>query len=188
MAYDLHKLSLRDFCRQKAEIKLNLLAQQLPRLSEAIDAPLAAPASATLSGYERRRGDQSIEHELCVTVAATVHLQCQRCLESYQEAISSTSRFVLVKDDEALEAYEDEHANDDAAPEPLAANAPCDVLSLIEDELLLALPIVPKHASCPTELVDGLMGSIAAAGNEALDPQPPASPFAALAGLKKSRR
>ncbi|MFN0164509.1 MAG: hypothetical protein ACKVQQ_25000 [Burkholderiales bacterium] len=48
-----------------------------------------------------------------------------------------------------------------------------DVLHLIEDELLLALPVAPKHAQCQPQ-------GATHAGEKVL-------PFAALAGLKAGR-
>ena len=57
-----------------------------------------------------------------------------------------------------------------------------DLSELVEDELLLALPLVPRHEDCPEPLPMGELG----------DPEPAADapperphPFAALAQLKK---
>jgi len=52
---------------------------------------------------------------------------------------------------------------------------------LVEDELLLALPLVPMHARCPVPLVptsDASTSPDAAA-------EPARNPFAALAGYKR---
>ena len=54
----------------------------------------------------------------------------------------------------------------------VAADAELDVWSLVEDEVLLALPIAPRHAE----------GACQAAGESVLKQR--ASPFAVLAGLK----
>ena len=53
-----------------------------------------------------------------------------------------------------------------------------DLRELVEDELLLMLPIVPKHEQCPAPL------PLAAPGLAAEDVAP-AHPFAALAALKR---
>jgi uncharacterized protein len=54
-----------------------------------------------------------------------------------------------------------------------------DLHTLVEDELLLALPLVPMHSVCPTPVRLQV-------GEEALaaDDVPPAHPFAALAAFK----
>ena len=57
----------------------------------------------------------------------------------------------------------------------LALEPALDLQSLVEDELLLALPLVPRHEVCPEPLP--------------LEPEPAAPaaahPFAALAALKR---
>ena len=49
---------------------------------------------------------------------------------------------------------------------------------LVEDELLLALPLVPRHDACPTPLP-------MPADDQPESEAPPAHPFAALAQLRK---
>ena len=62
----------------------------------------------------------------------------------------------------------------------LALGPPLDVLELIEDELILALPLVPRHEPhCPVPLA-APEGAVSAA------PEEP-HPFAALAALRKGR-
>ena len=56
----------------------------------------------------------------------------------------------------------------------IPASRELSVRSLVEDEVLLALPIVPRHADCLPPVV---------AGAEIEESEP--SPFAVLAGLKK---
>ena len=61
---------------------------------------------------------------------------------------------------------------------------PFDVVSLIEDELLLALPPVPRHETCPHPLPMSAEADGFAAENEAVEEKP--HPFAKLAAMKKS--
>ncbi len=58
--------------------------------------------------------------------------------------------------------------------EAIPASRELSLLSLVEEEVLLALPIVPRHAECQLP---------ADVGAEEEENEP--SPFAALAGLKK---
>jgi uncharacterized protein len=198
MAYDLNRLPLRDFCRHNTVLELDLAAAQLPRFSAALHSPLAEPAHVNLSANEQRRADGSVAHELAISVSATVQLECQRCLEAFSQPLASTSRFVLVKDEAAADAYEAQQADASSAdtaaadtelelaPEPLPADQPCDVMALIEDELLLALPLVARHTVCPKELVPGLLGAVTLDAVPA-EPAVRVSPFAALGNLKKTK-
>ena len=58
----------------------------------------------------------------------------------------------------------------------LVASRQFDLQALVEDELLLAMPLVPMHGTCPQPLT----GAPAEVSEE-----PRANPFAALAALKR---
>ena len=66
------------------------------------------------------------------------------------------------------------HMRDDLQADSL------DLVELIEDELILALPLVPRHEHCPVTLP----ASAADEGAEDAAAEPAPSPFAALARLK----
>ena len=114
---------------------------------------------------------------LCFTSRAetALRLTCQRCLQAVRYAIDVERSFRFVAD-EATAATLDAESEEDL----LVQTRSLDLPSLIEDELLLALPLVPRHEGrCPQPLnapPDPVAAAIAAA--------PPAKPFAALAGLK----
>ena len=89
--------------------------------------------------------------------------------------VSSDQSFRFVPDEATAEA------EDDASEEDLLVLTPeLNVWELIEDELIMSAPLVPKHEVCPT-LVP--MSAVDAAFEDALDARP--NPFAALAQLKK---
>lgn len=93
---------------------------------------------------------------------------CQRCLRPFSEVlvVDRALRFV---DSEAQAEALDADSEDDV----LVLAPALDLRALVEDELLLAWPIVPRHASC------------AAPEHRAGDDGAPvANPFAALASLK----
>lgn len=104
---------------------------------------------------------------------AEVPLECQRCLQPMSEQLVVQRRFRFVRsEDEA--ARLDEESEDDV----LALPARLNLQALLEDELILALPIVPRHGTCPVPL------PLPAA--EPLDDEAPApNPFAALAALRR---
>jgi uncharacterized protein len=77
---------------------------------------------------------------------------------------------------------EDQAAELDAESEEdvLASTRSLDLRQLAEDELLLALPLVPRHDVCPQPLLPAMSDPL----DE--DAAPP-NPFAALAALKRDR-
>ncbi|MCX8522078.1 MAG: YceD family protein, partial [Rhodoferax sp.] len=74
----------------------------------------------------------------------TLSLVCQRCLEPVAMPISFDRPFRFVAT-EALAEVEDEESEEDV----LVISKAFDVLELLEDELLLACPLVPMHSTCP---------------------------------------
>ena len=98
--------------------------------------------------------------------SATVRVACQRCLEPMSVALDARIRLAVDADDAALPDDREAIASDDGSISPRA---------LVEDELILALPIVPMHADgeCSVQLAD----------NPA--PAERESPFAVLKQLKK---
>ncbi len=107
---------------------------------------------------------------------ATVRLVCQRCLSEFELPLHVETRLQLVETEAEIEAEETGEDDPDALDQVLGSSF-FDVLSLVEDELILALPYVPKHEVCPS-LPKELDSS------EGGDTGRP-SPFAVLAKLKK---
>ena len=104
-----------------------------------------------------------------------VPLTCQRCMAAVQTPVQVNQwyRFVATEDIAMAE--------DDASEEDLLVMAPqFDLLGLLEDELLMALPLVPMHDECPVlpAFSAGMMDV-----PENIPDKP--NPFAALAQLKK---
>jgi uncharacterized protein len=106
---------------------------------------------------------------------ATVTLVCQRCLGPVDEAISFERDFRFVAS-EALAEVEDEVSEEDV----LVISKSFDLLELVEDELLMATPLVSKHETCPSPV------KLHAADPEFADvPHEKPNPFAVLQQLKK---
>lgn len=106
---------------------------------------------------------------LTFTLSGSLPLQCQRCMQPVHFALDENVRIVLFENEESL----DEAVLADEELEGMLLEAELDVFSLIEDQILMALPFSPKHDDC---------------GNADLDAvnQNKTNPFAVLAGLKKS--
>jgi uncharacterized protein len=103
---------------------------------------------------------------LLIEVTGELHLKCQRCLGALPFHVNVESRLLLVPPGMP---WPDEDLQDDLA-DPIEALIEQPLFPLIEDEILLALPISPRHASCTLPEHD--------------DGKAAASPFAALARLK----
>jgi len=104
-----------------------------------------------------------------------VSLTCERCLSEMRYALSTKCLLAMVmsesKIDELAEQYD---------PWLLENNDPVALASVIEDELILGLPLVPRHqeACLPAEVWTS-------GEDETEEVDKPASPFAVLSSLKK---
>lgn len=114
---------------------------------------------------------------LHLTVAASLPLTCQRCLGPVDITVSVDRWFRFVATEAEAEALDDEGEED-----LLVTSRQFSLAGLIEDELLLGLPLVPRHDRCPA----GLPMAVADPGFDAgLRDKP--HPFAALAKLRAGR-
>ena len=96
-----------------------------------------------------------------------VFLTCQNTLESFRHQVSIADRLVLVDRESEMPAIEEESEAEDY----IVADGPLDVRTLVEDAVLLSLPMVPRKPGQE--------------GGSREEAQPGQSPFAALAGLKR---
>ena len=112
-----------------------------------------------------------------VSVAARLAVRCQRCLQPMMVDVDSTSRLAVVSGPDQAERLPDEL-------EPLLVeDGNLELRSLIEDELILAVPSAPLHApvECEVDLneLNRFDGDDSAQSDDVRE-----SPFAALAKLK----
>ncbi len=126
-------------------------------------------------------GDQAWLHLIGHT---TLTVACQRCLGALQTPLAVDRWFRLVADEATAEAL------DDASEEDLLALEPRPNLrQVLEDELIMALPLVPKHGVCPQALPmhthEPAAESDAAVPGAGLAGGARKNPFARLAELKK---
>jgi uncharacterized protein len=148
-----------DFARNGKEIRGEIALSELSRLGNML-AKSDGSLTYIVRGY--READRDM---LEVTLQGACTLRCQRCLGELEYPVNLASRLQLLPADRLDEAEEDDEMD------AIEAESRLDVVALIEEELLLALPFAPRHAE----------GECAPA---AKDLQQKASPFAVLAGLK----
>jgi uncharacterized protein len=149
-----------DFARNGKEMRGEIAVSALSRLCDML-AKSDGSLTYIVRGY--REGDSDM---LKVSLQGTCILRCQRCLGELAYPVNMVSRLRLLPADRLDEAAEDDDAD------AIEAEPRLDVLALIEDELLLALPFAPRHPE----------GECAPAAS---DLKQKVSPFAVLAGLKK---
>ena len=130
------------------------------------------------SGQLRREPGGEAQTWLHLAAQARVWRDCQRCLQPVALDLQVARAFRFVADEATAEAL-DAQSEDDV----LALPRWLDLHELVEDELLLALPLVPMHGQCPQALP-------MAVGLEALETatESASRPFAALAGLKRGTK
>lgn len=107
--------------------------------------------------------------QLTMQVQGEVKLICQRCLTPFAHAIATDTVLVLARDEADADATEE--SLDDDSIDVIVGDPQQDLLQLVEDDALLALPLSPRHDVCPGDV-------------PALPQDQRESPFAALKGLK----
>jgi uncharacterized protein len=108
---------------------------------------------------------------------ATLPLICQRCLHPVDVPLNVDRAFRFVAD-EATAAAQD----DDAEEDLLALSRNFDLRELIEDELLMEMPVAPRHEVCPEPVKMAVADAdFDAAGTER------ENPFAVLGQLKPAK-
>lgn len=100
---------------------------------------------------------------------------CQRCLQPMDVPLAVDRWFRFVADEATAQAQDDESEED-----LLVLSREFALHELIEDELLLDMPLVPRHEHCPVAVK-------MSAGEEEIEPEPAraSNPFAALADFKR---
>jgi uncharacterized protein len=187
-----HIIDLFEFVRTGEESTGILQALELPRLLN--EAPTEVPQAERMeytfcwhACSEVRAlslaAAQISQRQYLLRLAAQgqTWLACQRCLQPYLQPLAFTTLFEIVRSEAQAEA-----AALDSEVDTIVGSASFDLRNLIEEELLLALPLVPKHPICPVlhkSLVSGRDGS--GAGAVSGRGKQRASPFAALAVLKR---
>lgn len=115
---------------------------------------------------------------LHLTAHTTLPMTCQRCLLAVGEPLAVDRSFRFVATETEAEA-QDAEADEDV----LVWSRQFKLIELIEDELVLELPLIASHTVCP----EGLPMH-AAADESDLPDDSKANPFAALEALKKPVR
>lgn len=158
---------------------LRLLQGQIPlarftRLQEVI-APTEGAVEVSLSFSVDTQGQAIVAGQIC----CTLQLICQRCMQAMDWPVASEFTLAFIES-------ESEIALLGAAYEPLLLEQPMlSLVEMIEDELLLVLPIVPSHPLDQCEAAELLADEPEQLTEPVVvDAAEKVNPFAVLAGLK----
>lgn len=155
--------------------------QNLERLAEETQGLQADSAVQwEARGELRSRTGADDEVWLHLQAQATVPLTCQRCMGVVETPVEVDQWYRFVASEDIAMAEDDQAEEDLLVMEPQF-----NLLAVLEDELLMALPLVPMHGECPVapKLQAGDVEAPGAAGEPAGKP----NPFAVLAQLKNKK-
>jgi uncharacterized protein len=125
-----------EFAEQSLEIHDNIRASNLPALQDVLFSD-RGELEYVLIG--RRAGREQLTLQLKVN--GIVDLICQRCLGEIAYRIEVDRLFELVKDESAIPASDMDNDEIDY----LVADVEMDVVALVEEEILLSLPLALRH-------------------------------------------
>ena len=176
--FDPLRLDVAAFAKEAGQLEGRWRLAAFDRLTESAVAGTPEIADAeviwTARGEARATRGGETQIWLHLTAGTALPLECQRCLKAVDVTLQIERSFLFVHGEDAA-AQLDTDSEDDV----LALTRALDLRELVEDELLLALPIVPRHEVCPVPLV------APESVDEPLADKP--NPFAALAALKGTK-
>jgi uncharacterized protein len=135
-----------------------LPVRDFPRLQDLLHAD-AGEVEYAVSGQRDRQGRPALRVEM----RGTLSLTCQRCLQPLDFRVALDTLLTLARSE-----FEGDADPIDSNIERVVAGKEMAVRDLLEDELVLSVPIAPRHALCAA----GRVGSTESS-----------SPFAELRGL-----
>lgn len=153
-----------EFARTGGQLQGRVAIASLERLQDRLAGKAGDLVFAVAGGRDSRQRPQ-----LEISVRGPLSMPCGRCLAAVSYPVSVSARVLLARPGSVPEGDDDPES-----PEWIEASRGLDVRELIEEELLLALPVTVRHDSggCPDV---GAETGAKRAG----------SPFAVLAALRK---
>lgn len=143
-----------------------MLPEDMPRVMEAIDSCESVTAKLQFDIEEQRR------RTMRGTIQGDLKLVCQRCLQPVDYKLDVDVNLALVWD-------EDQAKQLPGYIEPwIVGEEPEDLHAILEEEMLLSLPVVAFHEE---NCIDASLLSV---GEEVKQPEQDENPFQVLAALK----
>ncbi|HSC79462.1 MAG TPA: YceD family protein [Chitinolyticbacter sp.] len=151
-----------EFAKEKQSLEGSVEVAALARLADQLADQAGVVNWRLVGGVDRYQRPY-----LVLTLRGELNLVCQRCLKPLAWSLKGESVLTQFVDEESL----DDAENIDEDLEGMLIEPELDVQGLVEDEVLLSLPLAPRHVACGDE-------------DEAVRAAAKPNPFAVLAGLK----
>jgi len=159
-SHQFNRLNMQAFANEGVPIAETTPLQIMERLAHEAHALTPNLAVNWKAMAELRPGLQAEEDIwLHLTADTSVPLTCQRCMSTVDVLLTVDQWYRFVASEAIAMAEDDESEEDLLVMEPQF-----DLLAVLEDEMLMALPLVPKHDECPVT-------PVMQAGEEALTPK-----------------
>jgi uncharacterized protein len=170
-----HRLDVRAFSREGATLTGEAPLAQWARLAAESEVVwVSPPVQWQARGEAVAEVGAQDQVWLHLEVHAALPLLCQRCLSTVLTPVDVDRSFRFVADEATALALDDGEEED-----LLVISREFNLIELVEDEVILAMPLVPLHGTCPEPLQ---MSDQAPPFDLEEEKRP--HPFAALAGLK----
>ncbi|AAU49394.1 DUF177 domain-containing protein [Burkholderia pseudomallei] len=194
VSLDPHAIDLFEFARSARQAAGAVRLSQLPRMLNEV--PADAPERDTVFTWQAEGsmqpelqddGTEGAQPYLRLALHGAAWLECQRCMTPYAQSFDIDVVYRIVATEEEAEEF----PLDEDEVDVIVGSRQFDLVDLIEEELLLSLPLVPRHEVCPAvheSLVSGASGPAADTddtSDEAAGESDKPNPFAALEALKK---
>ena len=172
-----HFIDSLDFALKSQELHGEAPVSEMPRLHDllVLRDGAAAPEGQVryvLRGLTGKDGKPLLE----LTLEGSCQLRCQRCLQAMPYAIKTVSLLMPVPENDLEGSLTEGGELEEDEIDRIPADPHLDVLGLIEDEILLGLPLSPRHE---LGVCDAAAESISAGKQDQKQ-----NPFAVLRGLK----
>lgn len=154
------------FARDGARLTGVLSPAQLPRMALALFDDSGA-IDYQVEGFITAKGEPALRVQLAIDIA----VPCQRCMERLPIKLDVAHTLILSREIEELDTVDAEEDEVDSIP----LVATLDLLDLIDQEVMLSLPLAPRHGEAECE----------ARGSTEPD-SARASPFSGLSQLKRT--
>lgn len=154
-----------EFARNGESLHGRVAVEKLERLRDSVFS-----SQGVLDYVLTGRRDENGRLYLGCVVTGELQLECQRCLEAMSYPVNVESVLELVEDESV-------QLDEESLVDVIKANPRFDVLGLVEDEVLLALPMAPMHESQDCKMKSGAAQADSGKQNA----------FSALAALKTQK-
>ncbi|MBE7369727.1 YceD family protein [Ramlibacter pallidus] len=176
--HDPHRLDVRRFAEEGAALESTDALREYRRLvAETEGADLARSVHWQARGEILNPHHHQPQVWVHLEADASLPLVCQRCLGPVDVPLEVNRSFRFVAD-EATAAAEDDATEEDL----LGLSRSFDLKELVEDELLMEVPVAPMHGTCPEPVK---MSAADAGFEEAVAEK--VHPFAVLGRLKTGK-